>query len=110
MPRRVAAPSARDELVGLKVIHGPRRAQPGTYDPWARVLQAVDPRFEFTDPPFRRSLPMTLALADSLTPPVPSQPAGLVSLSTAWPGKPRLSAYWLVAGWAAEFASTDAQH
>ncbi|MBV9205081.1 MAG: hypothetical protein JO037_06700, partial [Actinobacteria bacterium] len=52
-----------EELAGLDVIHGPRRAQPGTYDAWATVLRAVDPRFEFTDPPFRRSLPMTLAFA-----------------------------------------------
>ena len=51
------------ELAGLEVIHGPRRAEAGTYDAWTRVLRAVDPRFEFTDPPFRRSLPMTLAFA-----------------------------------------------
>jgi DNA-binding transcriptional LysR family regulator len=52
-----------EELAALKVIHGPRRAQPGTYDAWVTAIQAVDPRFEFTDPPFRHSLPMTLALA-----------------------------------------------
>jgi len=52
-----------DELAGPDVIHGPRRAQAGTYDMWTRVLQAVDPRFGFTDPPFRHSLPMTLAFA-----------------------------------------------
>ena len=52
-----------EELVGLQVIHGPRRAQPGTYDAWVTAIQAVDPRFEFTDPPFRHSLAMTLALA-----------------------------------------------
>jgi DNA-binding transcriptional LysR family regulator len=51
------------ELAGLDVIHGPRRAQAGTYDAWTRVLQAADPRFGFTDPPFRRSLPLTLAFA-----------------------------------------------
>jgi len=45
------------------VIHGPRRAHAGTYDVWTRALQAADPRFGFTDPPFRRSLPLTLALA-----------------------------------------------
>jgi len=45
------------------VIHGPRRAHAGTYDAWTRALQAADPRFGFTDPPFRRSLPLTLALA-----------------------------------------------
>jgi DNA-binding transcriptional LysR family regulator len=52
-----------EELAALQVIHGPRRAQPGTYDAWVTAMQAVDPRFEFTDPPFRHSLPMTLALA-----------------------------------------------
>jgi len=52
-----------EELAGLGVIHGPRRAQAGTYDAWSRVVQATDPRFEFTDPPFRRSLPLTLAFA-----------------------------------------------
>jgi DNA-binding transcriptional LysR family regulator len=51
------------ELAALQVIHGPRRAQPGIYDAWVTAMQAVDPRFEFTDPPFRHSLGMTLALA-----------------------------------------------
>jgi hypothetical protein len=52
-----------DELVCLDVIHGPRRASPATYGRWLGVLRAVDPRFEFTDPPFRHSLPMVLAFA-----------------------------------------------
>ena len=52
-----------DELARLDVIHGPRRAEPGTYDAWTRVLRTVDPRFEFTDPPLRHSLPMELAFA-----------------------------------------------
>ena len=51
-----------DEMVGMDVIHGPRRAR-RTYDAWTAVLRAVDPRFEFTDPPFRHSLPMVLAFA-----------------------------------------------
>jgi DNA-binding transcriptional LysR family regulator len=51
------------ELTRMDVIHGPRRAEPGTYDAWTRVLQTVDPRFEFTDPPLRHSLPMDLAFA-----------------------------------------------
>jgi len=51
------------EMVGMDVIHGPRRAEAGTYDAWRRVLRAVDPRFEFTDPPFRHSLPVALAFA-----------------------------------------------
>jgi hypothetical protein len=28
----------------MDVIHGPRRAEPGTYDGWTRVLRTVDPR------------------------------------------------------------------
>jgi DNA-binding transcriptional LysR family regulator len=52
-----------EELAALRVVHGPRRAQPGTYDAWGTAMQAVDPSFAFTDPPFRHSLAMTLALA-----------------------------------------------
>ena len=52
-----------DEMTRMDVIHGPRRADPATYDAWARVLRTVDPRFEFTDPPFRRLREMTLAFA-----------------------------------------------
>ena len=52
-----------DEMARMDVIHGPRRAEPGTYDAWTRVLQTVDPRFEFTDPPLRHSLSMDLAFA-----------------------------------------------
>jgi DNA-binding transcriptional LysR family regulator len=51
------------ELARLDVIHGPRRARAGTYDAWATALQAAGPRFEFTNPPFHRSLPLTLAFA-----------------------------------------------
>jgi LysR family transcriptional regulator, benzoate and cis,cis-muconate-responsive activator of ben and cat genes len=52
-----------EELADMDVIHGPRRTSPGTYDAWRAVLRASRPHFEFTDPPFRRSLPMTLAFA-----------------------------------------------
>ena len=52
-----------DEMADMDVIHGPRRASPGTYDAWQAELRARRPRFEFTDPPFRHSLPMTLAFA-----------------------------------------------
>jgi len=52
-----------EELARLDVIHGPRRAHAGTYYMWTKALQAADPRFRFTDPPFRRSLPLTLAFA-----------------------------------------------
>ena len=52
-----------DELARMDVIHGPRRLEPGIYDAWTRVLRTVNPRFEFTDPPLRHSLPMALAFA-----------------------------------------------
>jgi DNA-binding transcriptional LysR family regulator len=52
-----------DELADMEVIHGPRCTSPGTYDAWRAVLRASRPQFEFTDPPFRHSLPMTLAFA-----------------------------------------------
>ena len=52
-----------DELARMDVIHGPRRLEPGTYDAWTRALRTVNPRFEFTDPPLRHSLPMALAFA-----------------------------------------------
>ena len=58
-----------DELVGLDVIHGPRRAGPGTYDAWLQALRAVNPRFEFTDPPVRHSLPVALAVAATASQP-----------------------------------------
>jgi DNA-binding transcriptional LysR family regulator len=51
------------ELARMDVIHGPRRLEPGIYDAWTRVLRTVNPRFEFTDPPLRHSLPMALAFA-----------------------------------------------
>jgi DNA-binding transcriptional LysR family regulator len=52
-----------DELAGMDVIHGPRRASTATYDRWLTILRATDPRFEFTDPPVRHSLPVALAFA-----------------------------------------------
>jgi hypothetical protein len=52
-----------DELARMQVIHGPRTAETGTYDAWAQVLRTVESRFEFTDPPFRHSLPIALAFA-----------------------------------------------
>ncbi|HEV2253050.1 MAG TPA: LysR family transcriptional regulator [Streptosporangiaceae bacterium] len=51
------------ELTRMDVVHGPRRAEPGTYDAWTQVLRAVEPRFEFSDPPLRHSLRMDLAFA-----------------------------------------------
>ena len=58
-----------DELARMDVIHGPRQAEPGTYDAWRQILRTVDPRFEFTDPPLRHSLPMDLAFAATPTGP-----------------------------------------
>jgi len=62
---RAAAPGTigLDELASLDIVHGPRRASAGTYDAWLARLRAANPRFDFTDPPFRPSLPMTLAFA-----------------------------------------------
>ena len=57
------------EMASLPVIYGPRRASPGTYDRWLDVLRTVDPRFAFTDPPFRHSLPVALAFAATADPP-----------------------------------------
>jgi DNA-binding transcriptional LysR family regulator len=52
-----------EELAHMDVIHGPRRLSSGLYDSWLEVLRARNPRFDFTDPPFRHSLPMALAFA-----------------------------------------------
>jgi DNA-binding transcriptional LysR family regulator len=51
------------EMAHMDVIYGPRRAEPGTYDAWTRILRTVDSRFEFGDPPLRHSLQMNLAFA-----------------------------------------------
>ena len=51
------------ELIRLAVVHGPRRVTPGIYDAWLASLRSADSRFEFADPPFRQSLPLTLAWA-----------------------------------------------
>jgi DNA-binding transcriptional LysR family regulator len=59
-----------DELAGMDVIHGPRRASTATYDRWLAIMRATDPRFEFTDPPLRHSLPVTLAFAATADSPV----------------------------------------
>ena len=51
------------ELAGMDVVHGPRRASPGTYDAWLEVLRSARPDFEFIDPPLRHSLSVALAFA-----------------------------------------------
>jgi hypothetical protein len=52
-----------DEVTRMAVVHGPRRICAATYDAWLEVLRAADADFAFTDPPFRHSLPVSLALA-----------------------------------------------
>ncbi|MGW3283473.1 LysR family transcriptional regulator [Streptomyces sp. NPDC001002] len=52
-----------DELARMHIIHGPRHTDPGTYDAWHAALRSRNPSFDFVDPPFRESLPMTLAFA-----------------------------------------------
>jgi len=78
------------ELAGMDVIHGPRRSSPATYDAWLAVLRESRPRFEFTDPQFRRSLPMTLSFAATATRPtaVLTDPLHLVG-GSAWNGTRR---------------------
>jgi DNA-binding transcriptional LysR family regulator len=51
------------ELVRMDVIHGPPRSRAATHGAWLAVLRTIDPRFDFTDPPVRNSLPITLAFA-----------------------------------------------
>jgi DNA-binding transcriptional LysR family regulator len=70
-----------DELADMEVIFGPRRASPVTFDAWRAMLRARRPRFEFSDSPFRHSLPMTLAFAASADRPIavvtgPLHPSG----------------------------------
>jgi hypothetical protein len=53
------------ELADMEVVHGPRRASPGSYDAWLAVLRSARPDFEFTDPPLRHSPSVALAFAAS---------------------------------------------
>jgi DNA-binding transcriptional LysR family regulator len=57
-----------DEVTRMTVVHGPRRADAGTYDAWSEVLRAADTGFAFTDPPLRHSLSISLALAAASNP------------------------------------------
>ena len=72
-----------DELAGMDVVFGPRRAEPGTYDPWTRIVRAINPRFEFTDPPLRHSLPVVLAFAATA-----ARPAAVLTGPAALAGPP----------------------
>jgi len=77
-----------EELAALAVIHGPRRAHPGIYDAWVTTMQAADPHFEFTDPPFRHSLAMTLALATAGNRPAAVLTGPVIAARTqAWPSR-----------------------
>jgi DNA-binding transcriptional LysR family regulator len=82
-----------DELADMDVIHGPRRTSPGTYDAWQAALRASRPRFEFADPPFRHSLPMTLAFAATASRPtaVLTSPLNLTSDEAAYGGQQRVA-------------------
>jgi len=72
-----------DQLAGMDVIHGPRRASTATYDRWLTILRATDPRFEFTDPPLRHSLPVALAFAATA-----GRPAAVLTGPVAIAGPP----------------------
>ncbi|HXF19193.1 MAG TPA: hypothetical protein VN597_01975, partial [Streptosporangiaceae bacterium] len=78
-----------NELASLDVIHGPRPASIATYDRWLTILRASDPRFEFTDPPVRHSLPMTLAFAATARPPA-AVLTGPAAVADVPPGVTRL--------------------
>ena len=78
-----------DELASLDVIHGPRRASTATYDRWLTILQAADPRFEFTDPPVRHFLPVALAFAATAGPPA-AVLTGPAAIADVPPGVTRL--------------------
>jgi DNA-binding transcriptional LysR family regulator len=78
-----------DELAGLDVIHGPRRASTATYDRWLTILRATDPRFEFTDPPLRHFLPVALAFAATAGRPA-AVLTGPVAIADVPPGVTRL--------------------
>ena len=81
-----------EELADMDVIHRPRRTSPGTYDAWRAVLRARQPRFEFTDPPFRHSLPMTLAFAATASRPtaVLTSPLHLTSDQASYGARQRV--------------------
>src|SRR6266851_1506512 len=78
-----------DELASLDVIHGPSRAEPGTYDAWTSIVRTLDPRFQFTDPPLRHSLPVALAFAATAGRPA-AVLTGPVAIADVPPGVIRL--------------------
>ena len=72
-----------DELASMDVIFGPRRAEPSTYDAWTSIVRAMNPRFAFTDPPLRHSLPVMLAFAATA-----GRPAAVLTGPAAIAGPP----------------------
>ena len=72
-----------DELASMDVIFGPRRAEPSTYDAWTSIVRAMNPRFAFTDPPLRHSLPVMLAFATTA-----ARPAAVLTGPAAIAGPP----------------------
>ena len=78
-----------DELASMDVIRGPRRAERGIYDAWTSIVRTTDPRFAFTDPPLRHSLPVTLAFAATAGPPA-AVLTGPVAIAAVPPGVIRL--------------------
>jgi len=82
-----------DEVARMTVVHGPRRADAGTYDAWSDILRAAYPGFAFTDPPFRHSLPMSIAFAAAASHPtaVLTGPCLAVGSAEAVAGKPQIA-------------------
>jgi DNA-binding transcriptional LysR family regulator len=78
-----------DELARMDVIHGPRSASTATYDRWLAILRTADPRFEFTDPPLRHSVPVVLAFAATAGRPT-AVLTGPVAIAGTPPGVTRL--------------------
>jgi hypothetical protein len=70
-PRETISPG---ELARKDVVLGLPGGGTATYGAWLAVLQTMDPRFEFTDPAFRNSLPVTLAFAAA-----PSRPTAVLT-------------------------------
>lgn len=87
-----------EELARLDVVYGPRRVSAETYDAWLAVLRAANARFEFTDPPFRHSLPITLAFAAAASRPaaVLTGPRRRTTTGTARAGPDRPGTHGMV--------------
>jgi hypothetical protein len=77
----IAQPTLSQQI--QQVICGPRRASPAVYDRWLQVLQAAHPRFAFTGPPLRHSLPVVLAFAATA-----SRPTAVLTGPAAIAGPP----------------------